>query len=97
MSHDPEEHDRPGEWLRKLEQEPSAYRDLLEHTGDFALAAYRLARARCRVAPLPSRVPTIMELEAAARILAQKSPGTPLPPPTQLVNDCVNAGAFVIA
>ena len=38
-----------------------------------------------------------MELEAAARILAQKSPGTPLPPQTQLISDCVNAGAFVIA
>jgi hypothetical protein len=97
MSHDPEEHDRPGEWLRRLEQDPTGYRRLLEQTGDFALAAYRIACARCRVAPLPSSVPTRLELAVAARLLAQSSPGTPLPPPTELVKGCLSAGGAVIA
>ena len=97
MSNDPEEHDRPGEWLRRLEQDPAGYRRLLEQTGDFALAAYRIACARCRVAPLPSAVPTSLELLVAARLLAQSSPGTPVPPPTELVKVCTSAGASVIA
>jgi hypothetical protein len=93
-----EEHERPAEWLRRLQEDPSGYHRLLADSGEFALAAYRIARARCQVRPVPTLVPTYLELQLAARELADNSPDeTPVPAPTQLLTDCTNAGVTVIA
>lgn len=62
-----EEARRPGEWLLRFVEDRSRYLALLAESGSLAVAAYRLARARCRVQPVPSAVPTDTELWAAAR------------------------------
>ena len=64
------EHDRPSEWLRWLAEEQDAYRILLAHAGGLARAAYRLASAHCRARGGPGEMPTLRDLQAAARALA---------------------------
>src|SRR5690606_23839109 len=65
------EHHRPSEWLSHLLELPRGYATLVEHSGNLARAAYRLASARCRVHSLPSNLPTCRELGAAATELCQ--------------------------
>ncbi len=62
---------RPAEWLRLLQETSGAYAILVNDSGGFARAAYRLARARGRIQPLPSNLPTFRELGAAATTLAR--------------------------
>ncbi len=62
-----EEIERPAEWLLRFEEDDRRYRALLDDSGSLAVAAFRLARARCRVQPISSAVPTSLELWAAAR------------------------------
>lgn len=91
-----EEADRPTEWLRRLCEDRRLYRRLLADTGSLALAAYRLARARCRVQPVPSRVPTLSELRVAAEEIASAAslPGRLIS--EQLLSECEDAGLMVI-
>ena len=64
------EQERPAEWLDALKDE-GGYGRLLADAGSLAVAAHRLARALCRTREIPSSLPTLRELEAAARLLAQ--------------------------
>lgn len=93
-----EEIERPTEWLRSLQEGRRQYRWLLEDAGSLALAAYRLSRARCRVQPVPSMIPTLGELCAAARFIRRET-GTkaPVPCASLLLADCEAAGLEVIA
>ncbi len=63
----------PAEWLRQLRETPGAYDALLDDSHSLAHAAYRVARARCRVQPIRSVVPTVRELGAAATELRKHS------------------------
>ena len=67
MKRSTEESDRPAEWLRRFDEDAGRYHALERESEGLAIAAYRLARASCRVQPLPSGVPTHTELWAAAR------------------------------
>jgi hypothetical protein len=90
-----EELERPTEWLRAM-VEGRRYRWLLEDAGSFAIAAYRLARARCRIQPVPNGIPTLTELCAAARVLSESS-GETMPSVSLMLDACDRAGLLVIA
>jgi hypothetical protein len=90
-----EELERPGEWLRAV-SEGRRYRWLLEEAGSLAVAAYRVARARCRVQPMPTPIPTLAELCVAARSVAEGC-GMAEPPVALMLDDCDRAGLLVIA
>lgn len=96
MSTSTEETERPTEWLRSLQEGRRAYRWLVEDAGSLALAAYRLARARCRVQPVPTLIPTVTELGAAARRI-QAATGSPALCLVLLIDECEAAGLPVIA
>src|SRR5688572_26662752 len=91
-----EEMERPTEWLRRLSENRGLYRQLLDHAGSLAHAAYRLARARCRIQPVPSAVPTIAELRVAAHEIARFAGLAPRLYIGQIVADCEIAGLPVI-
>jgi hypothetical protein len=91
-----EEIERPTEWLRRLSENRGLYRQLLEHAGSVALAAYRLARARCRIQPVPSAVPTVAELKVAVHEIARFAGLASRLHIGQIVADCEHAGLPVI-
>lgn len=92
-----EESQRPAEWLLRFEQEPRLYRALLRDSDNLAVAAYRLARARCRVQPVPSRVPTRTELWSAARCIVDHTKLAERPPSKHwLADECEARGLPVI-
>lgn len=86
---------RPSEWLTHLTESEDAHAQLLEHSGSLARAAYRLARARCRIHPLPSNLPTVRELGAAATELCQVL-ARERPCPFSLAKECERLGLHVI-
>lgn len=86
---------RPQEWLLKLDEDGQRYFELLAEDNSLAIAAYRLARARCRVQPIPSAIPTRRELEAAARRLLSYTGGVPYLP-SHLAAECEHRGFPVI-
>lgn len=90
------ERERPSEWLHVLAEHPDAYEILIAHSGGLALAAYRVARARCRLQG-HGDTPTLRELQLAALTIAQRL-GTleSLPITTLLANDCEQQGLLVI-
>ena len=91
-----EETERPTEWLRRLAENRGLYRQLLDSAGSLALAAYRLARARCRVQAVPNAVPTAAELRVAAHEITRYV-GLPVSLHVgQLIADCDQAGLIVI-
>src|SRR5262245_48948728 len=89
------EQERPTEWLRAL-SEGRLYRWLLEDAGNMSVAAYRLARARCRIQPVPTAIPTLREVIAAARFL-EGACGEALPPALDVADECEARGLMVIA
>ena len=89
------EQDRPTEWLRAL-SEGRLYRWLLEDAGNIAVAAYRLARARCRVQPVPTAIPTLREVIAAGRAI-EGACGEVLPPAVDIAEECEARGLMVIS
>jgi hypothetical protein len=91
-----EELERPTEWLRNLRENGALYRQLLETTGSLALAAHRLALARCRVQPVPTSVPTQAELRVAAAEIARHVGLKTGSHVAELVADCETAGLTVI-
>lgn len=91
-----DEMERPTEWLRRLAENRATYRQLLEHAGSLALAAYRLARARCRIQPVPACVPTAAELRVAAEEISRHAGLRARCHLGQLVADCETAGLPVI-
>ncbi len=90
------EQERPHEWLRFIVQ-GREYRWLLEDAGSLAAAAYRLARARCRIQPVPTQLPTAAEVCAAARMIGEAT-GTSatLPCDETLLDACEDVGLSVI-
>ena len=93
-----EERERPAEWLRRFDEDGRRYGQLLRETeSSLAVAAYRLAKARCRVQPQSSPVPTDTELWAAAgRIAARTGAGPVLMSKTLLTAECEHHGLVVI-
>jgi len=89
------EHERPTEWLRAL-SEGRLYRWLVDDAGNMAVAAYRLARARCRVQPVPTEIPTLREVIAAARAI-EAACGEALPLAGDIAGECEARGLIVIA
>jgi hypothetical protein len=97
MNQSKEELERPVEWLRRLEEEPRRYRRLFEETGSLALAAHRIASARCRTRAQWVAVPTGSELHAAAHELQRHVPAiSHVPASDALADDCDAAGVPVI-
>ena len=88
------EQERPAEWLETL-QDDGAYEWLLADSGSLAVAAHRLARATCRTRALPSSLPTVRELEAAARALSDVC-GIAVPSTRCLLQSCELADLVVI-
>jgi hypothetical protein len=92
-----EELDHPSEWLRALVENASAFERLLADSGGVAHAAYRLARARCRASAVPTALPTLDELQAAALMLSSRVGALgPLPIKSLLANECESQGLPVI-
>lgn len=89
-----EEQERPHEWIQRI-VEGREYRSLVDDAGDIAFAAYRLARALCRIRPVPTSVPTLRELVAAAVEIGNAC-GIRVPPTTHLAEACDAAGLLVI-
>jgi hypothetical protein len=88
------EQERPAEWLEAL-QEDGGYEWLLADSGSLAVAAHRLARATCRTRSVPSSLPTVRELEAAARSLGETC-GIDVPGTRCLLQSCELAELVVI-
>lgn len=89
------EHHRPADWLSQLQELPHGYATLVEQSGSLALAAYRLASARCRTHPLPCNLPTVRELGAAATELC-RALNRERPCPFVLARECERLGLHVI-
>lgn len=97
MARNTEETERPTEWLRRLQEDDGRYRILLNEAGSLPVAAYRLARARCRVQPVPTFVPTVTELMAAARdVWRRAGPTLPEPILSLVLSECELLGLPVI-
>ena len=67
MSISTTELDRPTEWLMQLRTQEKRYQAFLRDAGSLVEAAFRLARARCRVQAVSTDVPSFRELRAAVR------------------------------
>jgi hypothetical protein len=91
-----DEHERPGEWLRSFAEDDASYSRLLADSENFAIAAYRLARARCRIQPTNFKVPNLIELKTAAEDIARRSGVQGVFHMGVLVADCALAGLTVI-
>lgn len=92
-----DETERPTEWLRRLEHQNLTYEQLVSESGGLAFAAYRIARARCRVRGLGMCVPTQRELAAAANEIANRAPVAVCRTEAQmLARECEEAGLSVI-
>jgi hypothetical protein len=96
MVRDTEEARRPVEWLLGFEYEPERYAALYADAGSLAVAAWRLAHARCRIQPVPSVIPTLSELWSAARRIAARVPEADLPSRERLARECDHLGLEVI-
>lgn len=92
-----DETERPTELLRKLEEHQITYSELVVESGGLAVAAYRIARARCRTGSVPSTVPTLRELAAAATEILNHATLTGfVPDATILASECEQLGLIVI-
>ncbi len=92
-----DEKERPVEFLRALEEQPQHYALILDEAGSLAIAAHRIATARCRVSAISSAIPTALELGAAAfEIAARIGWDGPLPTTIALAQECEHAGLLVI-
>jgi hypothetical protein len=92
-----DETERPTQLLRMLEERRLSYDDLIHESGGLALAAYRLARARCLAGSLTMNVPTLRELSAAAsEITANARASGFRPDASMLAGECEQAGLAVI-
>lgn len=89
--------ERPAELLQKLEEHRITYSELVVESGGLAVAAYRVARARCHAGSLTSTVPTLRELVAAATEIINHATLTGFTPDgSMLANECEQLGLVVI-
>lgn len=86
----------PIEWLFTVLSDREGHRRLLEESGSVAIAAFRLARARCRTSELPTEVPSTRELHGAAREIVRRTGLHRVPSLGDLVAECEAAGLLVI-
>lgn len=85
------------EWLIGIQQGRSGYRALLEETGCLAIAAHRLAQAKCQVWMFPTSVPNAREVHAAAFEIAERLGMTrELPPAGALATQCRELGLALL-
>ena len=85
------------EWLEGLRQSRSTYRMLLEESGCMAVAAHRLARAKCQTWMFPSDVPNVREVHAAAFEIAEQLGTTrELPSQNALATQCRELGLALL-
>jgi hypothetical protein len=91
-----DEAERPWEWLRHFAEDRASYELLLEDAGSLPIAAYRLARARCRAQAMPVDVPSLSELRVAADEVAAHTGSDPNHHLGVLIADCVLAGLPLI-
>lgn len=89
--------ERPTELLRKLEERRITYTELIQDSGSLAVAAYRIARARCLAGSLTATVPTLRELAAAATEVINRATITGFTPDAAiLAGECEQMGLVVI-
>ena len=94
---DPQTDDgRSLEWLFGLDHHRDGYAMLLRDAGGLAPAAWRLARARCRVFETSTDVPTRREVRAAARRIARRVGLDAVPAAAFLANECEAQGLLVL-
>ena len=86
----------PIEWLFSVLADREGHRRLLDESGRMAIAAFRLARARCKTAAIPTDVPTTHELRGAAREIARRTGLDRVPSLGDMVAECEAAGLLVI-
>lgn len=86
----------PIEWLFTVVADREGHRRLLDESGSMAIAAFRLAWARCKTAATPTDVPTTHELRGAAREIARRTGLDRLPSLGDMVAECEAAGLLVI-
>jgi hypothetical protein len=92
-----DETERPLELLRKLEERLISYDGLIRESGGLAVAAYRVARARCLAGSITNRVPTLRELAAAVSEIRRNARTVGFAPdPAILASECELAGMTVI-
>jgi hypothetical protein len=92
-----EELTSPAEWLRRFADEQGGYARLVNDSGGAARAAYRLARARCRVESTTNSEPTVEDLQAAHRLLAPRvGRGGALPITSVLASDADISGLYAV-
>jgi hypothetical protein len=84
-----EEMERPAEWLRRIEETDDGYARLVHESGNLALAAHRLARAKRRVLHTRDGIPTLREVLAAASVIADRAlDPSNVPPRAVLAGEC---------
>jgi hypothetical protein len=86
----------PIEWLRGLDENEGGYAALLDEAGSLAVAAFKLAKARCQVWATPTEVPTSRELRAAARVIAERVGLPRVPDVAFLARECEAQGLPVL-
>jgi hypothetical protein len=86
----------PIEWLNELSEREDGYRDLVAESGSLAIAAWRVAAARCRTFEVATHVPTSAELRAAASVIARRIGLGVVPSGRSLVTDCEARGLLVL-
>jgi hypothetical protein len=90
-----QERELPVEWLRELRESATGYAELVRDSGDPLVAAYRLARARCRVSARSTTIPTLREVRAAVGELVAARQGECFSI-SRLRADCEKAGLVVL-
>jgi len=87
----------PIEWLNGLIERRDGYRRLVDEAGDLSVAAWQLAQAKCQVWEVPTEVPTIAEVHAAARTIARRARlSGSVPPSYVLADQCEARGLLVL-
>ena len=86
----------PVEWLFSVESDAQGHRRLLDESGSLAIAAFRLALAKCRTSVVATHVPTTLELRGAAREILRRTGLRADPRISDLVSECEAAGLLVI-
>lgn len=97
-SNDFVEAERPSEWIRALAESARGYADLLADSGELFVAAYRVARARCRTSERAVSTPSPREVRAAALEILRGvgDRETPVPPPARFAAECEALGLVVV-
>lgn len=92
------EAERPSEWIRHLCESSRGYANLLAESGELAIAAYRLARARCRTQEVSAKTPSSREVHAAALEILRGlgDHETMVPPRSHVAAECEAVGLVVM-